>query len=69
MLLESVHVAFREDAVFLEAQPQQTRMNAKPGFKMLDLALDAGPGKMLWLLDKLLKEAAAAEQQQAAAAQ
>jgi len=62
MLREALDAAFQEDAAFLEAQ--QLRMNDKPGFKMLDLAADAGPGKMLWLLDKLLKEEATAEQQQ-----
>lgn len=61
MLRDSLDVAFREDAAFLEGQQQ--RMAHKPNFKMIDLALDAGPGKILWVLDKLLKEEAAAEQQ------
>lgn len=61
MLRDSLDVAFREDAVFLEAQQQ--RMKDKPDFRMVDIANDAGPGKMLWLLDKLLKEEAAAHLQ------
>lgn len=56
MLRESLDIAFKEDAVFLEAQ--QERMRHKPDYKMVDLPLDEGPGKLLWLLDKLLKEEA-----------
>lgn len=56
MLVQATDVAFREDAVMLEAQ--HLRAKEKPDFKMLDIALDAGPGKMLWVLDKLLKEEA-----------
>lgn len=56
MLVQATDVAFREDAVMLEAQHK--RAKEKPDFKMVDVALDAGPGKMLWVLDKLLKEEA-----------
>lgn len=56
MLVQATDVAFREDAVMLEAQ--HIRAKEKPDFKMLDIALDAGPGKMLWVLDKLLREEA-----------
>ncbi|HKY21359.1 MAG TPA: aromatic ring-hydroxylating dioxygenase subunit alpha [Vicinamibacterales bacterium] len=56
MLREATDIAFREDAVMLEAQ--HIRMVEKPDFKQLNIALDAGPGKMLWVLDKLLKEEA-----------
>ena len=37
------------------------RMQEKPDFRMVDIVHDAGPGKMLWLLDKLLKEEATAK--------
>jgi vanillate O-demethylase monooxygenase subunit len=62
MLREAVDIAFREDAVQLEAQ--HLRMKEKPDMKLLDIALDAGPGKMLWVLDRLLKEEAAQAHQQ-----
>ncbi|MBS0420272.1 MAG: Rieske 2Fe-2S domain-containing protein [Proteobacteria bacterium] len=58
MLKDTLDIAFREDADVLEAQ--HIRMQEQPDRKMLDIGLDAGPGKMLWLLDKMLKEEAAA---------
>ena len=57
MLLEAATLAFREDAVQLEAQ--HIRVKENPDAKLLDAVLDAGPGKMLWVLNKLLKEEAA----------
>lgn len=57
MLREAVDVAFSEDAVQLEAQ--HVRMKEKPDLKLIDLPFDAGPGKMLWVLDRLLREEAA----------
>jgi len=58
MLKDTLDIAFREDADVLEAQ--HIRMREQPDRKMVDIGLDAGPGKMLWQLDKLLKEEAAA---------
>lgn len=60
MLLEAIDTAFLEDKKILEAQHQ--RMKEKPNFKTVDYKLDAGPGKILWLLDKFLKEEAAAKE-------
>ncbi|MFM0335483.1 Rieske 2Fe-2S domain-containing protein [Paraburkholderia fungorum] len=59
LLHEIVEVAFLEDKRILEAQHQ--RMKEKPGFATVDYVHDAGPGKLLWLLDKFLKEEAAVE--------
>lgn len=56
MLGKTLDIAFREDATVLEAQHQRTR--EEPGRRLVDINLDAGPGKMLWLLDKLLREEA-----------
>jgi vanillate O-demethylase monooxygenase subunit len=56
MLREAVDVAFREDARVLEAQHE--RIKEKPDVKGMNVALDAGPGKMLWVLDRLLREEA-----------
>ncbi|TDU28557.1 vanillate O-demethylase monooxygenase subunit [Panacagrimonas perspica] len=54
MLRDTLNIAFREDADVLEAQ--HIRVKERPHLKTIDIALDAGPGKMLWVLDKLLKE-------------
>lgn len=53
MLRDTLDVAFKEDAAVLEAQ--HLRMKESANEPMIDLALDAGPGKMLWVLDSLLK--------------
>lgn len=37
-------------------EAQHIRTKERPQFKPVDIALDAGPGKMLWVLDKLLRE-------------
>lgn len=58
LLRDVLDVAFLEDRHVLEAQ--HVRMIEKPDLKMVDIVHDAGPGKMLWVLDKLLKEEAAA---------
>jgi phenylpropionate dioxygenase-like ring-hydroxylating dioxygenase large terminal subunit len=55
-LMAWITEAFLEDKLTLEAQHK--RMKAKPDFRMVDYAYDAGPGKMLWLLDKMLKDEA-----------
>ncbi len=45
--------AFDEDRAVLEAQ--HVRRKERPDLKMLDIANDAGPRKMLWVLDKLIE--------------
>ncbi|MES2257982.1 MAG: aromatic ring-hydroxylating dioxygenase subunit alpha [Pseudomonadota bacterium] len=64
LLHEAIDEAFLEDKNILESQHQ--RMKEKPDYKMVDYAHDAGPGKMLWVLDKLLKEEAAQAERLAA---
>ena len=59
MLRDATDVAFREDATVLEAQHQ--RIKEKPNHPRVNIALDTCPGKMAWVLDKLLKEEAAQE--------
>jgi vanillate O-demethylase monooxygenase subunit len=54
LLKEGIDAAFFEDKVMLEGQ--RIRMQEKPDFKTFDIAADAGPGKMLWVLDKLIRE-------------
>lgn len=54
LLKEGLDQAFNEDKAMLEGQ--QKRIEEKPDFKTFDIAADAGPGKMLWVLDKLIKE-------------
>jgi len=56
MLGQTLDIAFREDAVILEAQHERWR--EKPDFPMVDLPFDEGPAKMLWVLDRLLREEA-----------
>lgn len=60
LLVEILDIAFDEDKRTLEAQ--HIRMSEKPDFPMIDIVHDAGPGKMLWLLDKKLKEEANVEE-------
>jgi vanillate O-demethylase monooxygenase subunit len=59
LLKEGVDAAFMEDKAMLEGQ--RLRMQEKPDFKTFDIAADAGPGKMLWVLDKLIREERAQE--------
>lgn len=66
LLIEANHAAFLEDKRVLEGQFQ--RMKEKPDFKMVDYAHDSGPGKMLFVLDKLLRQEAEGEQQSVTAA-
>lgn len=56
LLGRALDQAFTEDRIMLEAQ--HIRRKEKPNMKMVNIAHDAGPGKMLWVLDKLLKEEA-----------
>ncbi|MDZ5460099.1 aromatic ring-hydroxylating dioxygenase subunit alpha [Azohydromonas lata] len=56
LLIESNHAAFLEDKRILEGQFQ--RMKELPDYRMCDYHQDSGPAKMLWVLDKLLKEEA-----------
>jgi len=58
LLIEANHAAFLEDKRILEGQFQ--RMKERPDFATLDYAHDSGPGKMLFVLDKLLREEAVA---------
>jgi vanillate O-demethylase monooxygenase subunit len=46
--------AFAEDQRMLEAQ--HVRRKERPDMKLISIAHDAGPGKMLWVLDKLIQE-------------
>lgn len=62
MFLEAVDAGFLEDKAILEAQ--QKNVEQRPDGNRIDIKLDAGPNKLLWLLDKLLAE----EQRQFAAA-
>jgi phenylpropionate dioxygenase-like ring-hydroxylating dioxygenase large terminal subunit len=64
LLRDTLDIAFREDAAILEAQ--HVRIKEEPGRKLVDIAIDAGPGKMLWVLDKMLKEESATPQTAAA---
>ncbi|POP54492.1 aromatic ring-hydroxylating dioxygenase subunit alpha [Zhongshania marina] len=57
LLREILDEAFLEDAAMLESQ--QVNYEANPEFKMMDICHDAGPNKILWLLDKLIKDEAA----------
>ena len=56
MLLEAVNTAFREDKAVLEAQYRNVK--ERPHAKQVGILLDAGPEKMLRLLDKFLAEEA-----------
>ncbi|MCC2626366.1 MAG: vanillate O-demethylase oxygenase [Thermomicrobiales bacterium] len=57
MMRDTLDKAFREDAAVLEKQWE--RVKERPDAPQINIALDAGPGKMLWVLDKLLKQEAA----------
>lgn len=63
MLGRGLDKAFAEDRAQLEAQ--HVRRKEKPNLKMVNIAHDAGPGKMLWVLDKLLREEAASTAEEA----
>jgi len=54
MLLEAVNAAFLEDKAMLEAQHRNVK--ERPHAKQVGIYLDAGPEKMLSLLDKFLAE-------------
>lgn len=54
LLGRGLDIAFNEDRRMLEAQ--HVRRKEKPDFKMVSITHDAGPGKMLWVLDKLIRE-------------
>ncbi|MGE0486328.1 MAG: Rieske 2Fe-2S domain-containing protein [Gammaproteobacteria bacterium] len=56
LLKEGLDQAFMEDKLMLEAQ--QLRLRENPGFKPLTLAIDAGPVRILAVLDRLLQEEA-----------
>ena len=54
LLGSALDEAFTEDRIMLEAQ--HIRRKEKPNLKMINISHDAGPGKMLWVLDKLIRE-------------
>lgn len=54
LLGSALDEAFTEDRIMLEAQ--HLRRKEKPNLKMINISHDAGPGKMLWVLDKLIRE-------------
>lgn len=56
LLCDNLDDAFNEDRVALEAQ--HVRVRERPNHPTVDIIHDAGPGKMLWLLDKHLKDEA-----------
>lgn len=58
LLRDVLDMAFLEDRHILEAQ--HIRTQEKPHHPTVDIVHDAGPGKMLWVLDKLLREEAGA---------
>lgn len=53
LLRDNLDDAFAEDREVLEAQ--HVRCRERPGHETIDIVHDAGPRKMLWLLDKILK--------------
>ncbi|QID17646.1 Rieske 2Fe-2S domain-containing protein [Nitrogeniibacter mangrovi] len=53
-LMAWAHEAFLEDKQMLEAQ--YLRVKEKPDHPVVDYIHDAGPGKLLWLLDKLIDD-------------
>lgn len=58
-LKEAIDEAFAEDRQTLEAQQRNILEN--PGFETIDIAADAGPGRILWVLDKMLADEAKGE--------
>jgi vanillate O-demethylase monooxygenase subunit len=56
LLGRTLDKAFDEDRVMLEAQHE--RRKERPDMKLLNIAHDAGPHKMLWVLDKLIEDEA-----------
>ncbi|TAM10832.1 MAG: aromatic ring-hydroxylating dioxygenase subunit alpha [Nevskiaceae bacterium] len=54
LLRETLDKAFVEDKTMLEAQ--HVRRAEKPDAPMINIAVDAGPNKMLGVLDKMLRE-------------
>lgn len=57
MLREALDIAFREDATQLEAQ--HLRVRDGRDHPQVNLPFDEGPAKMIWVLDRLLREEAA----------
>ncbi|QAZ38734.1 vanillate O-demethylase oxygenase [Methylibium sp. Pch-M] len=58
LMHEANNDAFLEDKAMLEGQYQ--RMRERPDAPSVDIVHDAGPGKLLWVLDRLLKAEAQA---------
>lgn len=61
LMHEANNAAFLEDKAMLEGQYR--RLRERPDAPQVDIVHDAGPGKMLWVLDRLLREEAQAAQQ------
>ncbi len=59
MFLEAVDAGFLEDKAILEAHQKNTV--ERPEGNRIDIKLDEGPNKLLWLLDKLLDEEKSSE--------
>jgi phenylpropionate dioxygenase-like ring-hydroxylating dioxygenase large terminal subunit len=57
LMYEANEKAFLEDKRILEGQRQ--RLLEYPAAPQINIVHDAGPGRMLWVLDKLLKEESA----------
>ncbi|MFP3556752.1 aromatic ring-hydroxylating dioxygenase subunit alpha [Paraburkholderia sp. SIMBA_049] len=57
MLYEAVNAAFLEDKEMLEGQHRN--LKDRPDVNGVSIVHDAGPGKLLWVLDNLLKKEAA----------
>lgn len=66
LLRDNLDDAFAEDRHVLEAQHLRTQ--EKPDVPLIDIVHDAGPNKMLWILDRALKEEAQGETAKVAAA-
>jgi vanillate O-demethylase monooxygenase subunit len=53
LLKEAIDAAFLEDKAMLEGQHRN--LKDRPNHPTMAIVHDAGPGKMLWVLDKMLK--------------
>ena len=53
-LLEATDAGFLEDKAILEAQHRNIR--ERPEGNLIDIKADAGPNKLLWVLDRMLAE-------------
>lgn len=56
LLLEAASAGFLEDKAMLEAQ--YLRLRERPDGNKVDLKIDTGPNKMIFLLDRFLRREA-----------